>query len=220
MYPYAITRDPATLVDESGERVTAFDGGQLTVWQESGLAIVGGDASPRNAPELFLDRVAHLNDIQPVVPMQASDEPLSRAEASRLLRAGCERFTKLLARFDGCAEWSIRIDPPVLDLDSEEESAGVGRSYLETRRKEFDRQAGVDPGASRQAALFTRALLPFIQESRVIAATNGAASLVMLVRLMDAQDLQHVFSQTALNAPCACALSGPWPPFSFVSLAA
>lgn len=220
MFPYAIVQDPAILTDDQGLQLLGVEGRPLSAWFEHGLAVIVGETAPRTQPEAFLDVVAQICELQPAIPTQATDDPMTEQEASRLLCAGRDRFRSLLHIFEDCAEWSIRIDPPSKPSAETESEDDGGRSYLEQKRLEFDRRAGIDATASKQAARFARAFSPIARELKVLAASDGAACVAMLVPASDAGDLTHIFEKAAANAPCPCTLSGPWPPFSFASLAA
>jgi len=222
--PYAILRaTDAPVVSElpgaDGDRLRFVPRGDLAV-------IVGAPLRPDRDAHAFMDALCRIHDRCPCLPLRL-DAPLGGADAAvRLLDAGCDRLRRLLDRVEGCDEWSIRVEPlphsllerkpPMSETGPEPEPGAGGRGYLEQRRRQMAADAGLAPGVCEVIAGLAQRLARVSRDTRAIPMADGAGSLALLVQRR--RPVEDWFRSAAEDCPSPCALTGPWPPFSFVTL--
>ncbi|MEM7621587.1 MAG: GvpL/GvpF family gas vesicle protein [Planctomycetota bacterium] len=212
-------------------RVTESQLGPSMHWVEySDLAMLLGDPlDPHADAEHFMAVVDAVHEACACLPMRLESPIEDEAAAVRLLRAGADRFERLLGRVKGCDEWSIRVERPsesvaatqrVTDrpLETPSHVHNRGASYLEHRRRRMDADAGIDRWVSGVLATLGAKLAPLASDSRVIPSGQGSGTLVLLVRRDF--DIERAFVDVASGATSECTLTGPWPAFSFVTLQA
>jgi hypothetical protein len=219
--PYAIVRpdaEPPAITDHAGRSLRAIEASALAL-------LVGEPIDPAADAEGFMETVAAIHDHAPCVPVRLDDPLPDETAGRRLLETGADRFVRLLDRLDGADEWSVLVEPPPAEPasprvpaapDADDSTAAGGLSYLRRRRRDLDTAAGMHPAVSDLIAHLATTLAPAVRDTRTIATRNGAGSLALLV---DRDlDIGAHFRAAAADATLPCTLSGPWPPFSFVSL--
>lgn len=133
------------------------------------------------------------------------------------------RWDRLLDRFVGAAEYGVRIarrEHADAARDVRPASAGSGTAYMAAlaRRNADIAQRRLD-GAAAAAWLLDR-IGSLARESRPepLDAGDGLVNLALLVAWADAAAYDTVIAQARLDrADLRFLVSGPWPPYSFVS---
>lgn len=174
-----------------------------------------------------------------VVPVRFGTVLESDADVRRLLQRDAERFSSLLERLAGRAEWQVRVD---VDRAAAEEraaadderaaalakrtaEAGEGGAYLARRQLDLLLREGVAELAARLGAEAHERLAPAAVAAASASPQRPAEGRVAV---LDAAYLVDDVGEAAFRAAvadverhlaplaAACALAGPWPPYSFV----
>ncbi len=195
-----------------------------TEYEESGLATRLTDvewlAQCGVAHHDVIARAARTHAVAPfrLLTLFRSEERATE-EASRL-RTKIERA---LARVSDRREWVVRVAAVSGSTRSHMPKPRSGTSYLMARAAEVRPVAAATPGARRVA----RELVNELKQcaDRIVTRPSDAAHVVydgaLLVSRQKEGDLSHVVREWQPRlAPVGCrvSLTGPWPPYSFVSL--
>jgi Gas vesicle synthesis protein GvpL/GvpF len=174
-----------------------------------------------------------------VVPVRFGTVLESDADVRRLLERDAERFSFLLERLAGRAEWQVRLD---VDRAAAEEQAsadderaaalvrrtgeaGEGGAYLARRQLDLLVRDRVAELAARLAADAHERLAPAAVAAASVSprrAAEGRVAVLDAAYLVD-EDGEQAF-RAAVDAVerhfaplgASCAVAGPWPPYSFV----
>lgn len=140
-------------------------------------------------------------------------------EATRLKT----RIGRALTRVNDRREWVVRVAAVSGRATSRQTHAATGTSYLMARASEPRSATAATPGARRATREFVAELKGYADQ--VIARPSEAAHVLydgaLLVSREREGDLGRVTRQWEPRlAPVGCrvSLTGPWPPYSFVSL--
>jgi hypothetical protein len=193
-------------------------------YEESGLATRVSDAEWLAqcgvAHHDVIARVARTHAVAPfrLLTLFRSEERAIE-EATRLKT----RIGRALARVNDRREWVVRVAAVSAPVTSRRARPTSGTSYLMARASEARAVSVATPGARRVA----RQLVSELKEcaDQVVARPSEAAHVLydgaLLVSRKREVDLGNVVRQWQPRlAPIGCrvSLTGPWPPYSFVSL--
>jgi hypothetical protein len=244
-YLYAITRSigPPDLTDTHGVAdapVRALSADDLAcIVSTVDLAEFGEDALRSNLEDLgWLERIARQHDsVVQFLARQVTTVPLRlaticRDDSSALsrLEGMREQARTVLADIDGREEWGVKI----FDMPAEPTAAAqpvgapTGSAYLRQRRDELAARARSAQAAARDADAEYDRLARLVADARRHRPqdpqlTGIAAPMVLnaafLVERRDVNTFRAEVAELAAQRPAgAVALTGPWPPYSFVSL--
>jgi hypothetical protein len=242
LYAYALARSGLPLPED----LPALTGGasvrQVT---EDGLALLVSPVTPEqlqvDEDDLSEDgRLATLvrghdavlraaSDLGPVLPLRFGTVVPSEEAAHRLVRERADAARAQLDRVDGTREWGVRL---VRVLTGEPRTAGPqprreemsGTEYLSARRAALAERDRAEQDAARAAALLEDALAPHVTDVLRRGGSTGS-SLLLDVAYLVPREREPGFRAEALalgeelrSAGLELELTGPWPPYSFVSL--
>jgi hypothetical protein len=164
----------------------------------------------------------------PVLPLRFGTVVPDEAAASRLLREHGGSAREQLRRIAGTREWGVKL---VRSLDAEPAPVGprpserrgvTGTEYLAHRRQALERHENAEADAERAADVLQETLRPHVTECLRRGGSPGSSLLLDLAFLVPiegeaaflaaAADLGEGFEGFGVE------VSGPWPPYSFVSL--
>ena len=143
---------------------------------------------------------------------------LAAADTSALARLLTDQAGELLdalARVGDTVEFAIRGRAPVPAPPASPAGAS-GRAYLEARRD--DERAREAASEQRRVAIeaASGSLLPFAREDRWVRGAMGPERCLLVAR----DDIAGVLAAAApLDDDAVVRLTGPWPPYTFASLA-
>lgn len=167
----------------------------------------------------------------PLVPLRLCTIYRDREGVVRLLQENGEVFAQNLAAVDGCAEWGVKIfldqrpgrgEPP-------SEQAASGKDYLAGRQRQRDLVAQVDELSARCAEEVHHVVAGLAREDRVNPVqspeAHGREAEMVLngAYLVEDSRIEALHSAvTQLHEEWAplgllVELTGPWPPYNFVS---
>jgi hypothetical protein len=166
----------------------------------------------------------------PVLPLRFGTVVADEAAARRLLQEHGESAREQLRRIGDTREWGVRL---VRSLDAEPASVGprsgdrsgvTGTEYLARRRRALAQHGEAEAAAEKAAAVLQETLRPHVTESLRRGGATGSSLLLDLAFLVR-PDAEADFLAAAAElgerlAPegFGVEVSGPWPPYSFVSL--
>jgi len=164
----------------------------------------------------------------PVLPLRFGTVVADEAAARRLLREHGASAREQLRRIAGTREWGVKLvrrldDEPAQVGSRPSERRGVtGTEYLARRRQALERHENAETTAERAADVLQETLRPHVTECLRRGGSPGSSLLLDLAFLVPLED------ETAFLAAAAelgdgfegfgVEVSGPWPPYSFVSL--
>jgi hypothetical protein len=178
--------------------------------------------------------VAALADDGPVAPVRLATVYRDDDGVHRLLRERAAEFEALLRRLDACREWGVKVWlTDTAHSQAEPAAAANGRpgtAYL--LRRKAEREAGArhrEQGAAVADRLHTE-LAHIALADRVLAAQDAALSgrreemvlnATYLVRRVDEEAFTRVVAEGSAAAGDSIQVvpTGPWPPFSFATVA-
>lgn len=191
---------------------------------ESHLSDLNWVARAGTAHHAVADEVARKHT---VVPFRLFTLFSSEARARATLGRRAARINEALDRVSGKAEWVLRIGKPIEGAEGARTSDTSGTSgTLFLARKAAARQAAVEKAQRvREDAARTFDTLADIAAEATYHAVDPAAGLLLdaafLVPARQLPAFKRALSKTAeglLERGCRVSLTGPWPPYSFVSL--
>ncbi len=180
--------------------------------------------------EAAIERVTAVS----VVPLRFGTTVRTTDDVHRLLELHGEAFSSSLSRVAGQVEWSVRVwtdsAPKAAETGSDDTSAASGRAYLERRRlakesTQRDRAWRERVGAriaERLAAVASEVSLSY-DGTGGPPQPDGVQVLARLVCLVP-RSSEEVWldtldaAMTDVGADVYADVTGPWPPYHFVSL--
>jgi len=170
-----------------------------------------------------------------VVPMKLFTIFASDARAVEEMTRQIDRLSELMLRVAGCAEWGVRVTRATQPAPAQAAPAGVtpasaqpaGRAFLEA--KAHQRRAARDAAESLDQDL--RALAATLHDVTRDVRYRADASGIGAPLLLDAAYLVTRTTESRFRAQvrakarpllergCRVTVTGPWPPYSFVSRA-
>jgi hypothetical protein len=165
-----------------------------------------------------------------VLPLRFGTVVPDEAAAQRLLQAHATAAREQLRRIGDTREWGVKL---VRSLDGEPVAVGsrpgdrrgvTGTEYLTRRRQAMEQQETAEADAARVAEVLQETLRPHVTESLRRGGSPGSSLLLDLAVLVrpDAEAALLAASAELRERLAASGfgveVSGPWPPYSFVSL--
>lgn len=184
--------------------------------------------------EAVLERVMEVGS---VIPLRLCTLYLDREGVRRLLREEREALTGSLAAIAGHEEWGLkvfavreRLAEAIASAEPEPEAAGSeGTGYLERRRRERDLDRRVEESGTRGAEAIHTKLEGCADAARVNPVQRPEAHgrdgemllngvyLVSRERRVELDEIVRALRDEWEPAGFALELTGPWPPYNFVS---
>lgn len=175
-----------------------------------------------------------------VIPLRAFTLFGSPQMVQAQLRSGREQFSKVLERLDGKQEWTLRIEfepaqwneALAIRVDSlraivdEIDSAAPGKAFLlkkklDEERKKASRDAELQVVAEIEKQVLDKLACETVAESRQ--SRDGAFPQINVLINRDEeailQELHRHLSERYAGEGITLAVSGPWPPYTFASVA-
>ena len=184
----------------------------------------------RDLSELAPYARAHQDVVQYVFERAAAVVPIAFGslhhtdeDVRRSLEEQSARLTGLLRRFRNTHEWGLRLARRRARVAVAAGEPGAGAAYLASRRAEL--RGELDAETQRAAAELDGALGAASRERRVLAQAIGDLVLrvAYLVPASEADAVKRIVLERGVDLErlgLGAELSGPWPPYSFVDVAA
>lgn len=168
-------------------------------------------------------------ELGPVLPLRFGTVVPSEEAARRLLREHADAAAEQLARVEGAREWGVRL---VRVLADEPQPAGPtprregmsGTEYLSARRAALTASERAEQDAAGAAERLERTLAPHVTDT-VRRGGNPGSSLLLDVAALVPRGHEagltsaiEALGQELRRDGLDVELTGPWPPYSFVSL--
>ena len=169
-------------------------------------------------------------DAGPVLPLRFGTVVADEAAARRLLEEHGDSAREQLRRIDDTREWGVRLvrsldaEPAAVGPRSGDRSGVTGTEYLARRRQALEQSGVAEAAAEKAAEVLQETLRPHVTEFLRRGGATGSSlllDLAFLVRpddeagfLAAAAELGERFAPDGFGVE----VSGPWPPYSFVSL--
>jgi Gas vesicle synthesis protein GvpL/GvpF len=240
VWVYAVGHDvdPAGLVGVAGHQARPVAAaGLLAVVSDVPLAEFGQEALHRNLEDLeWLEQTARAHHAvieavakqHTVVPMRLATVYTSDEGVAEMLRERAADLQKALARIGGHGEWGIKAYVAAHQPRTEEDGRpGPGAAYLRRRRAELAARQDARQHALASAEAIYRELEDLAAAARVYPPqspeiTGHSASMVLNAAYLVPDDRADAFAaavtELATRHPSVrLALTGPWPPYSFVA---
>jgi hypothetical protein len=220
---YCITHEHEDLIST---HVKGISGGHVFPISGEGLSAVVSEYNPKNGTNLsgllaYRDVIDSFFTRHAVVPMRYGCFFPQESGVQSYLREHQNHFLKLLKDLDGHEEMGIRVLPrssenlPRIPEKNFNFSDGCGRSFLASRKAHYAGQEQHD----REKEFFTtqskNAFTGLYKKWK--AEYTPMLSLYFLVPHGDVLCFRKVFHELENSAPHRLFLSGPWPPYNFVS---
>jgi hypothetical protein len=220
---YGIMKAPVV----NGPPLSGVAGAAVSFVSAPGLAaavseVSAVDSAPPVAELLVYSRVVeHLHRTQAVVPMRYGAVRESLSAVQRLLAEGKLRYEALLTDLEGQVEMGIRVLLPAAVAPPQEEAPPVDGSHYLARRKAY--YQGRDENARQHQALldrYNRAFSGLYAKHRTETATREGCVVLSLYYLISRDRVdrfRETFRRLVEMAGPKTLLSGPWPPYNFVT---
>lgn len=166
---------------------------------------------------------AAMSEAHTPVPLRFGQWFADREAAGAAVAADAARWHSLLDRFEGAAEYGIRVDVEELADTARDVRPGpvdTGTAYMAALARRAADAAERRREGDTVAAWILERLGPLARESRTepLNAGGGLINLAVLVAWPDASAYHSVVRDArATRADLRFLVSGPWPPYSFVS---
>ncbi len=213
LYLYAVLAEPA-------QPGSGLAGEPLRLVSCSGLMVAAGEMEtlPTVTPETLAahDSVVRrlAGQVEAILPVRFGEHVQDERELSGLMASRSRELAEALEKVRGCEQMTLRVfgeaDPVP---DNSDPQGGPGARFLETRRRELERERSLpEIGPLRET------LKPLLRAERVERRADGRllGSAYHLVRREDIPAYLAVVreSEGRLNGRRVSA-SGPWPPYAF-----
>jgi hypothetical protein len=166
----------------------------------------------------------------PVLPLRFGTVVADESAARRLLEEHGDSAREQLRRIADTREWGVKLvrsldaEPAPVGPRSGDRSGVTGTEYLARRRRALEQHGEAEAAAGKAAEVLQETLRPHVTESLRRGGATGSSlllDLAFLVRpdaetdfLAAAAELRERFASDGFGVE----VSGPWPPYSFVSL--
>jgi hypothetical protein len=166
----------------------------------------------------------------PVLPLRFGTVVPDEGAARRLLQEHGHAAREQLLRIGDTREWGVKLvrslqaEPAAVGSRPSDRQGVTGTEYLTRRRQALEQHEAAEADAATAAAVLEETLRPHVVESLRRGGAPGSSLLLdvaFLVRpdaesgfLTAAEELGNRFADSGF----AVEVSGPWPPYSFVSL--
>ncbi|MDP2999722.1 MAG: GvpL/GvpF family gas vesicle protein [Bryobacterales bacterium] len=215
---------------ETGEGLPDGCGGEVFVVAGHGLAgaaspVEEGDAAPTLSRLVAYQRVIEaFHASRAVIPMRYGCLLEGPPAILRLLEEHRQEYETLLTRFEGMVEMGIRIlwnrGPSPVPTEPESVPSTPGAAYLAMLRKRHPPGDGLEPDEGRLAEQIAGSLGGCQERLRAEAANAAGGRLLSLYFLTpktSVADFRDSVRGLHLPKGARLLLSGPWPPYNFVS---
>jgi hypothetical protein len=190
-----------------------------------GLAAVVSREEPDEPPSvarlLVYERVVEsIHAVQTALPLRYGCWMESKEEIRRLLEEHREEYQALLKRLDGMTEMGIRLLIPACAPAPPAPTPAPGAAYLTFLRQRYDREGALTADEDAQAGRIADRLAGrFIEERREISSSRQGRMLSLAYLIAKDQAGEFCRQAREITPPGGAKLlmSGPWPPYSFVS---
>src|SRR4051794_39453328 len=169
-------------------------------------------------------------DSGPVLPLRFGTVVADETAARRLLQDHADSAREQLRRIGDTREWGVKLvrsldaEPAPVGPRSGDRSGVTGTEYLTRRRRALEQHGEAEAAAEKAATVLQESLHPHVTESLRRGGATGS-SLLLDVAFLVRPDDEAAFLAAAAElgerfAPdgFGVEVSGPWPPYSFVSL--
>jgi hypothetical protein len=177
------------------------------------------------APKVHAQIVQSLHDVCAVLPMRHGISFDSEAEVSGILREHGGLFRRTLDELQGCGEMGVRaicrattVSPPC--TSAAQAALSPARAYLAARQSRYAAQDAACKEASEFAERIERAFQGLFARRKtesLFFPDHPILSLHFLVRRNETELFRDAFRRLEQRAPEKLLLTGPWPPYNFVS---
>ena len=156
-----------------------------------------------------------------VLPMRYGCLFREEAEVVELLRARGDHYAAVLRELEGCVEMGVRVllAPPSSPCRPAT-CCGSGRAYLAERAARYAREEEAARAGAAVVACLRGALGGLARRTRTEpggGADRPVASLDFLVERGAVESFRRAFRRIQGPASARLLLTGPWPPYSFVT---
>lgn len=175
-------------------------------------------ASPEEL-RLFAATQRRLHETHDTVPVRFGSLFASEEAIREHLEANASRYLVTLERFGGMVEYTVRVDLsslPTLRMEPSIETPSPARAYLAKRRASLLEADGIPPRLDHFARNDLLPLRAIACDHRVEPASERVpiAAVTFLVSRASEADFTDRYASLELSVPTA--LTGPWPPSTFV----
>ena len=215
------------------------EGERVFVLYRNGLAAAASRVSSSDLSIRVDDVIAYGNVIdalyrsRTVIPVQYGSLLGEESDITRLLEKCGRQYESLLNEIEDCAEMGIRVLLPKRDVrgfgngeTTARSSASPGREYLFNRREHYVREGLMDGGhhvpvkryQDAFAGLFRKCRHEIMPVSRELSGDERQLlSLQFLIKRENIGAFQSAFQHLQRLEAVKMLMSGPWPPYSFVT---
>jgi hypothetical protein len=202
--------------------------------QEPGIRVVTGhglaavvsqdevDEPPTVARLLAFERVVEsIHARQTALPLRYGCRMESEAEILRLLEERREEYEALIERLRGMTEMGIRLLWPARAYPQPAAAATPGAAYLASLRQRYEAGGVLMPEEVEASNRIAGLLGDLFAEQRSEVSSSRQGRLLSLAFLTPRARVEEFRGKAREITPPGGAkllLSGPWPPYSFVSL--
>lgn len=207
-----------------GASVSLIEQGDLG----AAVSAIDPTAATPDIPRLlsFSKVVEVLHAHRTIVPMRYGCLVDEAGQVIDLLRTRGEDYATILRRLEGCVEMGVRILPPVerpplrRDVGPEIESP-MGRAYLTDRAARYAQAEAAARALTAPMEQVRRALGGLASLTSADADCHAGpahfASLYFLVKREMVESFRDTFRWIERTTSAGLLLSGPWPPYNFVT---
>jgi hypothetical protein len=229
---YGVVQEPAVV----GASMTGLQGRDVKFVVGCGLcAIVSEITDPKGAPPVtellvYCKVVEDLHRLQAVVPMRYGCFLGGIEEIRNALKERRHQYTTLLGQLEGHVEMGLRILLPINGWRPRQvettqgrdafHPAADGRAYLALRRVHYQRQNEISQWCQESIDCYIQSFYGLFAKHRTETdIKNGGfiCSLYFLTPESMVDRFRQAFGRTAENGEVKAMLSGPWPPYNFVT---
>ena len=188
------------------------------------------EGAPPVAELLTYARVVEaLHCRQTVIPMRYGCFLNSIQAINDILKVRQNQYGSLLAELDGHVEMGIRLILPIKECKDilpgastllQAESAIDGRAYLANRKVQYQMQEEITQDRQALIDLYTQAFSGLSSKHRTETAVKSGTLVVSLYFLTPGSDVirfRETFGGMMAKGNDGAMLSGPWPPYNFVT---
>jgi hypothetical protein len=212
------TAPPHGLTGIDGVLVRALTAGPLSCWTSTHEAAPQASAASVAAHNGVVQ--AAMDGPTTPVPLRFGQWFATDAEAACRIAEDASRWSALLRRVDGCIEYGVHIAATETARDVQTKPATTGTDYMAAlARRQADAAERRRQGEALCSWMLARAA-PLVRESRTerAAGAGDLATMAHLIERHDAEAYHLMMSDVRAERPdLRIAVSGPWPPYSFVS---
>jgi len=224
-------------------RLAGIDGQPIVVVSHSGLsASVSPCLHPSLTPDIeriqaYQRIIERFNHDRTIIPMRYGCLFPNREEVGLHLGQRAHYYLSLLSKLEGSVEMGVRVMMsegrlPLEELERKREAHPMsntqsplsGKQYLTARKAHYSREdhnlEEIEHIIAQTHAAFSGLYVMFKSEcgtTEVSALGNRVLSLYFLVLRDSVESFRQAFRRVSKRVPHKLLLSGPWPPYNFVT---